>query len=267
MGVWLLNITPVPIRQNQGFLLFLITQSGVKTIEYFYCTCRITAKPLLSPPPGGKALIFKDTGRRAAWGPHAVNSWYLEASMKHYRAQKYFIEYTCGIQVSSNAKLMPFQCRMPTLLEEYETVLAAATILHHVNYEFNQDEELKHKTFIQKLKYRIANKPPQRVATRSPQRMPIPSASVNVTAPEIIRNGQRIHQRRTQNNTQMPLIIKEVVDVEGIQFNFPPHQVDENSNEWRRNCLKRTSEIEAIEIATTNQQQKSAPQIIPNNQK
>ena len=31
MGVWLLNITPVPMRQNQGFLLFLITQSGVKT--------------------------------------------------------------------------------------------------------------------------------------------------------------------------------------------------------------------------------------------
>ena len=42
MGVWLLNITPVPIRQNQGFLIFLITQSGVKTIEYFHCTCRIT---------------------------------------------------------------------------------------------------------------------------------------------------------------------------------------------------------------------------------
>ena len=41
-GVWLLNITPVPMRQNQGFLLFLITQSGVKTIEYFHCTCRIT---------------------------------------------------------------------------------------------------------------------------------------------------------------------------------------------------------------------------------
>ena len=48
MGVWLLNITPVPIRQNQGFLLFLITQSGVKTIEYFHCTCRITRVTKLS---------------------------------------------------------------------------------------------------------------------------------------------------------------------------------------------------------------------------
>ena len=42
MGVWLLNFTPVPTRQNQGFFIFLNTQSGVKTIEYFHCTCRIT---------------------------------------------------------------------------------------------------------------------------------------------------------------------------------------------------------------------------------
>ena len=42
MGVWLLNFTPVPTRQNQGFLFVLNTQSGVKTIEYFHCTCMIT---------------------------------------------------------------------------------------------------------------------------------------------------------------------------------------------------------------------------------
>ena len=42
MGVWLLNFTPVPTRQNQVFYIFLNTQSGVKTIEYFHCTCRIT---------------------------------------------------------------------------------------------------------------------------------------------------------------------------------------------------------------------------------
>ena len=42
MSVWLLNFTPVPSRQNQGYLYFLNTQSGVKTIEYFHCTCMIT---------------------------------------------------------------------------------------------------------------------------------------------------------------------------------------------------------------------------------
>ena len=43
MGVWLLNFTPVRTRQNQGFKFFLNNQSGVKTIEYFHCTCMITS--------------------------------------------------------------------------------------------------------------------------------------------------------------------------------------------------------------------------------
>ena len=48
MGVWLLDFTPVPTRQNQGFLLFLNTQSGVKTIECFHCTCMITSRCTLT---------------------------------------------------------------------------------------------------------------------------------------------------------------------------------------------------------------------------
>ena len=41
MGVWLLNFTPVPTRQNQVFVFVLNTQSGLKTVEYFHCTCMI----------------------------------------------------------------------------------------------------------------------------------------------------------------------------------------------------------------------------------
>ena len=36
-------------------------------------------------PPWTEALIFEATARRAAWGPHAVDGWYLEPAMKHYR--------------------------------------------------------------------------------------------------------------------------------------------------------------------------------------
>ena len=96
-------------------------------------------KTLLAPP-GTKALIFEAATRRAAWAPHAVNSWYLGPAMHHYRAQKFFIESTRGIWISSNAKLMPSHCKMPTIYEEDETVLAAAKILNCVNSEFDQDE-------------------------------------------------------------------------------------------------------------------------------
>ena len=36
-------------------------------------------------PPGTKALIFEPTSRRTAWGPYAVDGWYLGPAMKHYR--------------------------------------------------------------------------------------------------------------------------------------------------------------------------------------
>ena len=96
--------------------------------------------------------------------------------------------------------------------EEDETVLAAVIFLNYVNSEFDQDEQLKHKTIIQKLTEIIANKPAQRVAAGSPQRVPAPSTSVNITALETIRTIKRIHQHQTRSNTPMSSIIEEVVD-------------------------------------------------------
>ena len=153
---------------------------------------------------------------------------------------------------------------MPTLSEEDETVLAVAIILYYENSKFDQDEQLKHNTIIQKCMQIIANRPPKGVATGSPQRVPAPSTSFDITAPETICNSQIIHQRHTRCNPPMPSIIEEVVNVRGVQFDLPPHQVDENSNEWQRSCLERISEIEANKIATTNSQQKSNSQVIPN---
>ena len=77
-------------------------------------------------PPVAKALIFKAASRRAAWAPHVVNGLYLGPAMNHYRAFKFFIESTRGVQISSDFKLRPFQYRVPSISEEDETVLDAA---------------------------------------------------------------------------------------------------------------------------------------------
>ena len=42
VGVWLLSFTTVPYTLKPRFGFVLNTQSGVKTIEYFQCTCMIT---------------------------------------------------------------------------------------------------------------------------------------------------------------------------------------------------------------------------------
>ena len=56
------------------------TKSAYEVLEG---TFKYNSTPLA--PPGTKALIFEPTSRRTAWGPHAVDGWYLGPAMKHYR--------------------------------------------------------------------------------------------------------------------------------------------------------------------------------------
>ena len=142
-------------------------------------------------PPGAKALIFEAASRRAARGPRPVDKWYIGPAINRYRALKFYIESTRGIRISSNYRLTPTHCRVPSISEEDETVLAAAKELNYFNSEFDGDKQIKHKQIIQQLTQIVANGPTQRVAARPPQRVIAPS-----TRPT--RNIPRQHFR---NNT------------------------------------------------------------------
>ena len=93
--------------------------------------------------------------------------------------------------------------------------------MNYVYANFGANEQLKHKAIIQKLMQIIANKALQRVATRQPQRVPAPSTSVDITAPETIRTSKRIHQRQKRINIPMQFIINTVVDAGRVPFNSP----------------------------------------------
>ena len=142
--------------------------------------------------------------------------------MNHYRAPKCSIESTRGIRISRSYRLMPTHCSIPTISEEDETVLAATNILNYVNSECNGNEKLQHKQIIQQLTQIVANKSPQRVGARTPQRVAAPLTSLDNTAPETIRTSSRVHQRQTRSNTPMPAIMEEVVDARRVRFNLPP---------------------------------------------
>ncbi|KAL7529996.1 hypothetical protein ACHAXR_003264 [Thalassiosira sp. AJA248-18] len=71
------------------------------------------------------------------------------------------------------------------------------------------EQKLRHAKVLQKLTTILANKPPQRVAMQTPQRVDAPSTSNDTTAPRIVRQSKRIHQRRTRSNFQMPSIPEE----------------------------------------------------------
>ena len=118
-------------------------------------------------PPGTKALIYKAAARRAAWAPHAVDGWYLGPAMHHYRCCLYFINHTRATRIASAVKLYPTHCKLPTISEEDETLIAAEELmrqLSHKNVQLECEQKLKHAKILQELTAILENRPPQRVA-------------------------------------------------------------------------------------------------------
>ena len=127
-----------------------------------------------------------------------------------------------------------------------------------MNSEFDQDKKSKQKSIIPKFNRIIDNKPPQRV--------PAPSTSVDITAPETIRTRKLIHQRRMRNNIPMTSISKEMVDVGKVRFNLSQQRVAKNSDNWRQQCLEKPGEHEAKK-ANNHSLRQSNPQVIPDYRK
>ena len=127
-----------------------------------------------------------------------------------------------------------------------------------MNSEFDQDKKSKQKSIIPKFTRIVDNKPPQRV--------PAPSTSVDITAPETIRTRKLIHQRRMRNNIPMTSISKEMVDVGKVRFNLSQQRVAKNSDNWRQQCLEKPGEHEAKK-ANNHSLRQSNPQVIPDERK
>ena len=163
-------------------------------------------------PPGTKALLYEAAARRAAWAPHAVDGWYLGPAMHHYRCGLYFVTHTRATRIASSVKLYPTHCKLPTISEADETIIAAEELIQHLgnkNIQLECEQKLKHAKILQQLTAILKNAPPQRVALPALQRVDVPSTSNDTTAPRIVREAPRIHQRHTRRNTPMPAIVEE----------------------------------------------------------
>ena len=71
--------------------------------------------------------------------------------MKHYRCSRYFIDQTRAVRISNTAKLLPSHCKMPTISEDDNTVVAAAEIMEKINEKLDAKDKITHKKVIQQL--------------------------------------------------------------------------------------------------------------------
>ena len=71
--------------------------------------------------------------------------------MKHYRCSRYFIDHTRAVRISNTAKLLPLHCKMPSISEDDNTVVAAAEIMERINEKLDARAKITHKKVSQQL--------------------------------------------------------------------------------------------------------------------
>merc|ERR1711966_158149 len=129
---------------------------------------------------------------------------------------------TRSTRIASSVKLFPTHCKMPTISEEDETIVAAAelmTELASTKKTMDCEQKVKYATILKQLADIIKHRPPQRVVPGTPQRVNVPSTSNNSpqrvgtpstssdpTAPRNAKTSKLIYQRKTRSNTPMDTI-------------------------------------------------------------
>ena len=154
---------------------------------------------------GYPAVLYDNPTDRNTFAPHCTDAIYVAPSMLHYRNRKYWVLSTQKMRISSSARIYPEHCKVPTILEEDKTIIAAADLLAKMQaaVPHTAKAKLRHAKSLQNLTPIIENTPSPRVA---PTVTPTVSASTDATSPRVIQGTPRVHQRRTRHNTPMPKI-------------------------------------------------------------
>ena len=74
---------------------------------------------------GSPAVIYDDPTTRNTFAPHCTDEIYVAPSMLHYWNRKYWVPSTHKMRISSSAIIYPEHCKITTISEAYQTLIAA----------------------------------------------------------------------------------------------------------------------------------------------
>ena len=173
-------------------------------------------------PFGTKGLAYLDPDERLTFQTHGVDVYYVARSPFHYRLMKFYDPISRNFRTTGTYKLYPTHCKVPTLSTNDRTIMAAHDIAHELQSKLKDSttKTVRHARIIQQLNDIMSNTTPSpRVGSTNEQPSNPSSAprvrgqastSNNTTAPDVIRQAPRIHQRQTRNNTPMPTIMETI---------------------------------------------------------
>ena len=114
---------------------------------------------------GSRALAYVDPTVRAAWEPHALDTFYVSICPQHYRLLEFFIDKTKNCRTSGTYRVYLAHCKLPTISEEDSTIIAATELVRALDTTIptNAAVKLKHAAVLQQLTTIIGNRPAPRV--------------------------------------------------------------------------------------------------------
>ena len=199
-------------------------------------------------PHGTRAIIYKDSDRRALWASHGLDAWYLGPSKDHYRCHIYYVPETKGYRVSGSAELFPQHCREPTYSPDSHVKELSAELQENMATVGRKSRTVNVlKLLARHLEAYLTGAPPpapeQRVNDRLEQRVtkasiptmtPLPEiqrvsdapptmVANNPTSKRIMQKKTRTHQQATRRNTPgaLPHIVRPLDMSPEVPFQIP----------------------------------------------
>jgi hypothetical protein len=174
-------------------------------------------------PVGTKSLVFLDPKHRRSFQTKAMDAYYCGPVKMHYRNYRFYIPETRNYRTSNSAKFFPAHCKMPAI-EPGDTIRLAAQDLitalrnKHSKAPINLDHS--HTSALRQLTEIFHTLETVNEEKDTPPRVPgqptrvQPSTSHDATAPRVVAQQPRVHQRTTRANKPMPAIAEEEDELE-----------------------------------------------------
>ena len=126
-------------------------------------------------PVGTESIIYNDPEDRNSFEPRAIKAIAVGRAKLHYRCLKFWIPATRGFRISDTYRLYPKHCRMPTISEADETLLAAKDVMQAwEQLSERSKKKLTHNGSLKKL-MDILNNEPADGSTRQVTQLPASS--------------------------------------------------------------------------------------------
>ena len=207
-----------------------------------------------------RALAFISPDKRKTFAPHAHDVIYVGRAPSHYRLLQFWNPRTQACSVTGTYKLHPTHCRMPTISEGDQTIIAATELVRAYTNNIPKVCQMKenHARIMAKLTEIMKCGQTPRVGTT--QAAPTPrvhgdmTTTSNATDPEVLRTQKRIHPKQTRANTPHGTNTSKLRTVNGITIGYKKNSAKGASRKRIQRLIEEQTKLDRATLTNAENQ-------------